>query len=829
MKSICLDEKWTLRRGFLDSLGAINATPGTEVNLPNDAMISTPVSPDARPGNDSGYYKGDYCNYTKYVNIPKEWEGDTVGLYFDGVMMNAVIEVNGCKAGSHHYGYAPFYVDLTNLVTYGEDNRITVSVDTSAQPNSRWYTGTGLYRGVKLLRSPRVHIVPDGIYIHTKSVEEGFAFIEAEAEIANETDKNRLVRVEFSFVKESDYQAGKTDLVAAKVSRTFQVNAFSKETGRLAVNIKDPVLWSTDDPNLYHVTAKAVDTGTFTTHFNEGKVQPEDEAEILFGIKTVTVDSVRGLRVNGCSVKLKGGCIHHDNGLLGSVSLYETEARKVKRLKEIGFNAIRTAHNPPSAALVEACDRLGMYIFDEAFDHWGIAKRVGDYSRFFDKDWEEDLTAYVKRDRTHPSVIMWSIGNEIPERGGLNGGYALAKKLADKVRNLDSTRPISNGICSYWAGLDDIRSEGKSNEQNANTDTELQWEMWSEPFSNGLDVFGYNYMEVLYERDHANYPERVILGSENFPQEIGFRWPGVEKNPHIIGDFTWTAWDYLGEAGIGKAYYLDEGDPLLEKGPWGIMPPATSPYPWRLANDADIDITGHRLAQGAYRSVVWGSKETFLYTYHPDKFGKHELMTMWGFPEVEARWNYEGCEGKPVELMIFSSADEVEVILNGKSLGRKAVSTERPMPKSVRFEAVYEPGKIEAVSFKDGKEVSRAALETAGKMTSLRLVPEKTELSTNGHDVTYVSVEVIDEQGRLVPDAEVKLTAELSGTGAELSAFGTARPITEEIYTDSETLTYRGLAMAVIRSGYEQGEATLTVTGNIDGKPVKSEIRLQIR
>ena len=810
MNYINLDEKWTFRRGLLDSLGMLKSDPGVEVNLPHDGMIHTAVTPDAPATVDMGYFTGDICNYTKYIFIPKEWEDGCVGLVFDGAMMNATVDVNGCKAASQHYGYAPFYVDLTKLVEYGAENRITVNVNTSMQPNSRWYSGSGLYRGVKLVHGPKVHIVPDGIYTYTKEVADGYAFLETLVEVQNDTTDNRLVEVEVLLVREGTENGDNAPVASAK--RVIQVEVNSRETARQAITLENPLLWDADAPNLYRVKVRVKDIGRFRTHFVKDEVQSVDEAEVLFGVRTITADAVRGLRINGKTVKLKGGCVHHDNGLLGAVSLYETEARKVRKLKEIGFNAIRTAHNPPSAALIEACDRLGMYVFDEAFDAWGMAKRGGDYNQFFDSYWEKDLTAFVKRDRTHPCVILWSTGNEIPERGGLNNGYTLATRLADTIRSLDGSRPISNGICSFWSGLDDVMAEGQNQAQNAKDDSSKDmWEKGTEPFTNGLDIVGYNYMEDLYERDHELFPERVILGSENFPKEIGFRWPMVEKLPYVIGDFTWTAWDYLGEAGIGKAVYYEPEDPRSKLMPWDIMPQATSPFPWRTANDADVDINGTVLPQGTYRSVVWGDCRTYLYSYHPDKFGKIELMSMWGFPEVSASWNYEGYEGKPIELLVFSNAQEVELVIDGVVVERKPVDKERPLPNSVRFETEYRPGKAEAISYTDGKEVSRVVLETTGKPVSLRLVPEKTQMKADGHDLIYVGIELVDAAGRVVPDAKHALTATLTGT-AELAGFGSANPITDEDYTDDKAVSYRGTAMAVVRAGYEAGEVTLTVS-----------------
>lgn len=807
MNRICIDENWTFRRGFLDSPGMLKEDPGITVNLPHDGMIGTAVTPDAPAQADMGYFSGGLCNYTKGIFIPKEWENECVCLFFDGAMMNASVDVNGCKAGSQHYGYAPFCIDMTDLVAFGSENRITVNLNTSMQPNSRWYTGSGLYRSIHLLHGPKVHIAPEGIFAHTEQVADGYAFLKIEIEICNETAENSLAEAEVSLIRED---SGET---AATAKQVIHITARSSEIAGISLNLRNPMLWDADHPNLYRVRARVRNLGRFRTHFEKEAVQPVDEADVLFGIRIVTADAVRGLQINNKTVKLKGGCLHHDNGLLGAVSLYETEARKIRKLKESGFNAIRTAHNPPSAALIEACDRLGMYVFDEAFDAWGIAKRAGDYSQFFDACWERDLTAFVRRDRSHPCVILWSTGNEIPERGGLNNGYSLAAKLAKRIRSLDGTRPVSNGICSFWSGLDDFLAEGTDQSQNAGIeDPENLWEKGTEPFAAPLDIVGYNYMEDHYERDHLMFPERVILGSENFPKEIGFRWPLVEKLPYVLGDFTWTAWDYLGEAGIGKAVSLDPDDPLLKKGPWALMPQVSSPFPWRTANDADFDITGRITPQGTYRSVVWGNTGTFLYSYPPEAFGKTELISPWGFPAVQACWNFAEQEGKPIELLIFSNAQEVEVFVNGHSIGRKPVSMERPLPCSVRFETVYEPGIVEAVSYTEGREVSRAALTTAGRPSHLRITPEKTAMKADGHDLIYVNIEVVDQQGNRVPDAEIPLSANVSGP-VLLSGFGTGNPVTQEDYTDQKTRTCRGTATAILRAGYEPGQMVLTVSG----------------
>lgn len=829
MKHIMLDEQWEFRRGLGDSLGALEANPCTMVNLPHDGMISLPVKPDAPAASDSGYFPGDVCNYTKYVFIPDEWSNECIGLKFDGVMMHATVEINGCRLAMHHYGYSPFYVDITDYVSFGEENRITININTGVQPSSRWYTGSGLYRGVILCHGPKVHIAADGINVYTKEVSDNMAFLEAEIDICNDSKDNRLVDVSVCLVKEEKEVAdeqnkdrGDDCKIAAKVHRLIHVGKEKGETARLSIILDDPLFWSAEEPNLYKVKVTAVDTGIFRTHFVENETKTVDECSSLFGIRTITADAVRGLRINGKTVKLKGGCVHHDNGLLGAVSLYESEARKVMRLKQSGFNAIRTAHNPPSAALVEACDRLGMYIFDEAFDAWGIAKRTGDFSQYFDSFHENELEAFVRRDRIHPSVIMWSIGNEIPERGGLNNGYALATKLVNIIKKLDATRPVSNGICSLWAGLDDYEAKGQNQSQNAKDKDPDIWEKHTEPFTNGLDVVGYNYMEELYERDHELFPERVILGSENFPKEIGYRWPVVEALPYVIGDFTWTAWDYIGEAGIGKAAYVDACDPLIERGPWALMPGEASPFPWRLANDADYDITGRLLPQGAYRRVVWGSKDTWLFSMHPDNYKKTEIISMWGFPAVLKNWNYEGYEGKHVELVVFSAADEVEIILNGQSQGKKPVEKTGSMPRSVKFDLIYEPGVVEAISYVNGQRQSGDKLVTSGKPAKLIVTPERHAIKADGHDLVYVNIDIADEMNRIVTDASVKLNVSLSGEGF-IAGFGTGNPVTDEDYTENETISFRGHASAIIRSGYKAGKAVLTVTA-----PDMEKVQLQI-
>ncbi len=823
MRRINIDREWNFNHGLYGGMAALLGKDESKVvNLPHDYMIENDVEKCAPAGPASGYFNAGVAHYTKKIHIPIEWEDEVVYLSFDGVMMNATVDVNGCKVALQHYGYAPFYVDITSYVYFGKDNRITVTTNPSMQPNSRWYSGAGIYRSVELLHMSKLHIAVDGLFVYTKMVdwnksEAETAYLSAEVTVENQTLDNKLAQVEVYLTED-----GKDEVVVCRKSK-IQINPNSSEVAYINLTVDSPKLWDINNPNLYQVHAKVTDLGEFRTHHIELKNGAVDEDSTLFGIRTISVDSKHGLRINGNTVKLMGGCLHHDNGILGAVSLYDAEYRKLSILKKLGFNAVRTTHNPPSKVFMEACDRIGMYVFSEAFDTWGIMKQPGDYNMFFESDWQKDLEAFIKRDRNHPSVIIWSTGNEIPERGGLNNGYTIATRLARFVKQLDSSRPVSNGICSFWSGLDDELTEQDLKKMQAfmsgeatgvqNMDfgaEDLSWENYSEAFTNGLDIVGYNYMEDKYPKDHELYPERVILGSENYPKEIGKRWPMVESTDYVIGDFTWTAYDYIGEAGIGKTIFVEDGDPRLKAGPFALMS-HTSEFPWRLANDADVDINGNILPQGYYRSVVWGSEKTHLFAYNPGNYGKKEIISMWGFTDAVPSWNWKGYEGKPINLVVFSNADEVELLVNGNSVGRKQAGetlAAEDLPLSFVFEAKYEPGEVMAISYKDGVEISRDTLLTTGEVQDMLIKAETASVKGSGHNLAYVQIELVDKEGNLVKDKDLEIDAEITGNG-ELLGFGSAAPITSQNYTKGKFKTYRGKALAIVRGGYESGKINI--------------------
>lgn len=863
--------KWeNLNRDWFFKKGQVRLFPGQEedilgkkVNLPHDYMIRSDVRPDAPAGPAMGYYTEGAATYTKKMFIPAEWEGERIYLHFDGVMMNASVTVNGSLVKVHHYGYTPFTADITDHLYYGEENRISVLVNPSMQPNSRWYTGAGIYRDVSLAHVSPIHIDVNGIFARAKQIRSvdssgcraSEAQIMVEVTVRNTLGKDHQVKVGVTLSPEKvcrtsagapDSESAGTDAVAAGIYRetALFVKAGQTAAARVPVTVKDPLLWDAEHTNLYRIEASVKDMGVFGVALDPSRADNtiSDTAETVFGIRTVTADASHGLQVNGRTVKLRGGCIHHDNGVLGAVSLYDSEYRKLKLLKESGFNAVRLAHNPPSSVLLDACDRLGLYVIDEAFDAWGFAKQPGDYNQFFADHWKEDMNAFICRDRNHPSILLWSTGNEVEERGGMGDGYALAMELAAYVRSLDPSRLITNGLCSMWCGLDDRSSnemfermmeDSRKNMQNIDLSKgSKDWEDRTEAFANCLDVVGYNYLDEHYKYAGERYPERVILGTESYPNQIDRVWDLTEKLPYVIGDCTWTAFDYIGEAGIGKSGFFEPEDPKVQKGSFALSS-HTSAYPWRLANDADFTINGELLPQGVYRRIVWGSSMTGLFTQHPEHFGKTEIVSNWGWNQLSASWNYKGYEGKPVKVFVYSAAETVELFLNGKSLGTSSAGKENRY--TAVFEVPYEAGVLTAVSLSksgepagntaDRTEISGSALRTTGAPASVSLRPERTTLTPDGKSISYVAVEILDADGNVVPDAQVNLTAELGATDAILAGFGSSNPITEDNYTSGKCVSYQGRAMAVIRAGYEKCSAVLKVTAEeLEGAQCTIEI-----
>jgi beta-galactosidase len=492
------------------------------------------------------------------------------------------------------------------------------------------------------------------------------------------------------------------------------------------------------------------------------------------GIRTISVDAERGFLLNGQPIKLRGGCVHHDNGCLGACAYDRAEERRVALLKASGFNAIRTSHNPPSPAFLDACDRLGVLVLDEAFDCWKHGKTGDDYARYFEPWWQRDIDSMVLRDRNHPSVVLWSIGNEIPGQSTVEGGETGAK-LAARVRELDPTRPVT---------------------QAANPDDTTHMPIYA-----NLDVCGYNYMSANYVRDHGLFPRRVMAGTESQPMACFDQWMAVLDHPYVIGDFVWTALDYLGEAGVGKT------------APQSTPPGYVDNRLWTVSNCGDLDLCGFKRPPCYCREAVWGRPGAiacFAEALGPD--GKPESVQGWGWPDERPSWTWPGREGKPIKVRAYASAAQVRLLLNGKDLGVKP--TGRDHHFTAEWEVPYAPGELVALGLdKEGKEISRWTLRTAAAPAALRLTPDRTQLAADGQDLSFVTVEVLDARGVPNPNAASLLHFAVEGPG-RIVGVGNGDPRSVESFQQPERRAYRGRCLVVVKAGEQGGSVRLKATAD---------------
>lgn len=786
MKRIAFDSQWYFKPVWTDGTWNNQIFEGGQfVTLPHDFSLSTLPAPDSPEGAATGYVNGGAGTYQKLFFAPDEWRGQTVEIELDGAYRLTDVFLNGHHLGLHPNGYMPFFFDLTPYLLFGQENRLTISVNNSLPCSSRWYSGSGIYRHVDLCVSPALGLSHRPLYAFTERLADDEAVVLACVTLVNRTLQAQNAAAQVFLIDDE------TGAPVAQGSAQAFLPAGGEATARLRLVVTAPRPWSPEHPHLYRLRAEIGD----------------DADETLFGIRTLSVDARHGLRLNGEPILLKGGCVHHTNGILGALALRDAEFARVRKHKELGFNALRCAHNPPSRDFLEACDRLGMMVIDEAFDMWRMAKRSGDYHLFFDAWWREDVRLFMLRDRNHPSVIMWSTGNEVGERNGASGGAQLARELADFMRSLDATRPITNGIASLFNGMDDDHMRqmfaewGGAYAQNADTRFSLTaWSGLTREFAAALDVCGYNYLAERYERDHAEYPQRVICGTETFPKDIDLTFAQVKRLPHVIGDFTWTSMDYLGEAGVGRAEYGPEEENLAAR------PIA---FPWRSANDADLDLTLHRRAQSHFRSIVWGASETYIAVLAPEKTAQKEWFSRWGWPDVYDEWTFPGYEGQPARVDVYSAAPEVRLYLNGAFLGRAPAGEENRF--MARFLVPYAPGTLTAVSMDGDREISRAELHTAGAPCALRLTASRTALPADGQSLCYIDIVLTDENGYVVAGAPRAAHLSLDSASASLAAFGSANPRTAECYTSGHFTSFHGRWQAIVRAGEQAGPCRVSV------------------
>jgi len=720
------------------------------VDLPHDwDIFEGPNSGKGATGTGGGWFEAGKGEYRKTFKTPN---GEIVKLHFEGVYQKAEVYVNGQRAGQHHYGYTPFTVDVTPYINKDKKqvNEVIVKVENSEQPNCRWYSGSGIYRHVWLETMPALHIAENGVFVTTPEVSADKARVQVDVTVQNEsqTDRNAIVVV------------GGAQLMVA-------VKAGESKTVTTTVFVKNPRLWSPENPTLYEAKVELKEAGNVI-----------DNATAKYGIRTFSFDAENGFVLNGKKVLINGACVHHDDGVLGAMAFDDAEIRKVRQMKEAGFNLIRTSHNPTTRAFLDACDSLGMLVIDEAFDGWRTQKNPYDYSTVIDSCFRQDIHAMVLRDRNHPSVISWSIGNEVIERKDIRVVYT-ARQMKQAIHELDTTRPVTEALCAW----------------------DSDWEIY-DPHAEVLDVVGYNYMIFKHASDHERDPKRIIWQTESYPRDAFKNWAVTHDFPYVVGDIVWTGLDYLGESGIGRNYYKGEreGESWIEGG---------QPE-WHGAPCGDVDITGWRKPISHYREMLWKDAYTgefpsvlHLAVKEPNGYHGEIHTTMWSVWPTWESWTWPGWEGKPIEVEVYTKAPEVKLYLNDKLIGTKQVSRETEF-KAI-FSVPYKAGTLRAEA--GGESVT---LKTAGKPARLRLTPDRTVMTADGQSLTFVTVEVVDKDGTPVPEVVIDCEAIVKGAG-KLLAFASADLKDTEPYTSPRVKTWKGRALLVVRSTQKKGSVSVSI------------------
>ena len=721
------------------------------VDLPHDwDIFEGPNAGKGATGTGGGWFEAGKGEYRKKFRVESlELRDKLVKLHFEGVYQKAEVYVNGQKAGQHHYGYTPFTVDVTPyLYKDKRENEVVVKVDNSEQPNCRWYSGSGIYRHVWLETMPTLHIAENGIFITTPEVNADKAQVQVDVTVQNESQADRNATV----------VVGSAQLMVA-------VKAGESKTVSTTIFVKNPHLWSPESPTLYEAKVELKEAGTVI-----------DNATAKYGIRSFSFDVENGFMLNGKKVLINGACVHHDDGVLGAMAFDDAEIRKVRQMKEAGFNLIRTSHNPTTRAFLDACDSLGMLVIDEAFDGWRTQKNPYDYSTVIDSCYREDIRAMVQRDRNHPSVISWSIGNEVIERKDIRVVYT-ARQMKQAILEWDQTRPVTEALCAW----------------------DNDWEIY-DPHAEVLDVVGYNYMIFKHASDHERDPKRIMWQTESYPRDAFKNWAVVNDFPYVVGDIVWTGLDYLGESAIGRYYY--EGEKPGEHWFDGGFPE------WHGAYCGDVDITGWRKPISHYREMLW-NKDTPLYMAVKEPNGYHGDIktTMWSVWPTWESWTWPGWEGKPIEVEIYTKAPEVKLYLNDQLIDTKQVSRETEF-KAV-FTVPYKAGTLRAEA--DGKSVT---LKTAGEPARLRLTPDRTVMAADGQSLTFVTVEVIDKNGWVCPNTPIDCEAIVKGQG-QLLAFASADLKDTEPYTSPHVKTWKGRALLVVRSTQQKGSVSVSIKSSL--------------
>lgn len=771
MKATSLLTGWTCRH-----LG--DTAPGKTVTLPHDAMLAEPRTALSAGGTNTGWYEGYDYEYRRTLTVPENELADTRILEFEGVYHNAEVWLNGQKAAFRPYGYTNFYVDCAPYLHAGE-NELRVIARNADQPNSRWYSGAGIYRPVQLWTAGGAHIALNGVKIRTLSLDP------AVVEVRVKTTAPGTVRLTVD------------DLPA--------VQQESDGEAVFSLTLDNARLWTPETPNLYTCRVSFAD----------------DEVTETFGVRKVEWGT-DGFLLNGKRYIIQGACIHHDNGLLGAVCDPDAVARKVRLLKENGYNAIRSAHNPCSKALLAECDRQGMLVMDEYIDHWYIHKTEHDYVDYFNDWWHQDLTDMVEKDYNHPCVVLYSTGNEVSETAQKRG-IALTKEMTDFLHGLDDSRPVTCGVNIFFNFLSSI-GFGVYSDEKAKKEAERAEKakqrgekaakkkaVGSQFFNNlagllgdefmkrgatlhgcdvktrdafaNMDIAGYNYGIYRYKHDLKKYPQRLILGSETFCNDAYKFRELAKQEPRLVGDFVWAGMDYLGEVMVGSWEYADYAE-TFDGGPG-----------WVSAGSGRIDLTGKPLGEALYtRVALEADNGPYIAVCPVNHTGERHSPSAWKMTNAMPSWSWTGCEGRKASVEVYARAARVELVLNGHTVGSKTLKNDC----LARFSIPYESGTLEAVSYDAADhEIGRCKLQSAGGTTRLTLDTEEPTVKP-GH-LCYIRLRYTDENGITKP--LVRGNIQVQVRGGTLVGLGSACPFNKHSYLDSETDTYYGEALAIVRMG----------------------------
>jgi len=743
-----------------------NAQDFERIDLPLDTSVSKKRSVNEPGGKNNGFFPDHGGVYVKHLNFDA---GTHYLLDLDGSYMNTQIFLNENYVAFHPYGYTPFLAELTPYILENRINKLRIILN-PFHSTSRWYTGNGIYRDVFLWEGGKVRMEPWNMFVSTVSADETAAKLRLRYTLTADTAET--VSVRFSVLTSAE-ECVRTEELTLELPE-------GKSEHELFLDLSGPLLWDTENPNLY----------TLKTEISVGDTLT-DTAYNTFGIRTVTADAKNGLRLNGKRLKLRGGCIHHDHGVLGSAAFPAAEERKVRLLKEAGYNAIRCAHNPPSLAFLEVCDRLGMVVMDEAFDSWNKRKTQNDYHMFFEDWWKRDISYMVKRDRNHPCIFSYSIGNEILEIDGTSDAAGWAKRLADEVRKYDDTKFVTSGIQKGFARHPkaepiDPEEYRQYVAEKFNTIDATQLNAVTLGYEQALDIIGCNYYYNFYDFEHEMYPDRVLWSSETQVRSLCASWKFVEESTFVIGDFTWTAYDNMGEVGVGRGIWARDG--IFRRVPFGD-------YPWRTCHQGDYDLCGYRRPQSYFREAVWiGGKEPRIFTTDPEHFHEGVSGSMHHWYDVEENWTFDDkYVGRPITVETYTDAEEVLWLINGREVGRTPVKD-----CIARMDTIYEKGEITAVACKAGAECSRYTLSTVGEKCAVNVVPEKDELLADNRDLCYLRISIVDGQNRLVVAGESEIRCLVEN--GELLGIFSGNPASEDQYGSDTCHTFGGRAVAIVRA-----------------------------